>query len=98
MSSNTKLEKLQAAARKRHAASVDLLKTLNRVGLTFKEKPVRQPLSNKQVIPKKVFQSRVDHSKRSEAFKHRPPAVYDNIPSPYGIATELLMEQLKKSG
>lgn len=28
----------------------------------------------------------------------RPPAVYDNIPTPYGIATEMLVQQLKKSG
>lgn len=40
--------------------------------------------------------SKKDYSTRSEEFKNRPPAVYDNTPSPYGIATEMLWEQLKE--
>jgi hypothetical protein len=47
---------------------------------------------------KEITQSKIDQSVRSDEFKQRPPAIYDNIPSPYGIASELLMEQLKKIG
>lgn len=107
MPSDTNLLKMQAAARRRHKRSAsDLLKVLGEVGLVVKEKPVipahpKKEVKEKKIIDEKkkeVTQSKTDHSVRSDDFKKRAPAVYDNIPSPYGIATELLMEQLKKSG
>lgn len=56
----------------------------------------RQKKEDREDICMSILKKRVDHSERSDEFyTKRPPAVYSNT-SPYGIAQQMLQEQLNE--
>lgn len=64
---------------------------------TTEENTVKKKMrEDREDVPLRVLYQRTDHSERSDEFyKSRPPAQYSNS-TPYGIAQQMLQEQLNE--
>jgi hypothetical protein len=92
-----RLLKMQAKCRQRYGLEpVPALETLQFFQIRKKkpEPEIIKDIPVKNSGPKKII--RFPHLEDTPKNIQRPPAEYNNLPSPYGIATEMLKKQLKK--
>jgi len=88
---NKKLFFIDAQEGERKKKPKAVIKKIIEIGKTMQAKK----REDRDDTPLRVLNRRTDHSDRSEEFFTRPPAVYSNT-TPFGIAQEMLNEQLKE--
>jgi len=78
-------------------ANIEKLQTESRKRYFPEESPFKKKMrEDRDDVPLRVLKKRTDYSERSKDFyTKRAPAVYSNT-SPYGIAAQMLKEQLEE--